>query len=185
MIDDGDFGAIGGIKIGRGNRSARRKRAPVPLCPPQLPHDLTCVRTRVTAVGSRRLSIWAMARPSTRLWEDEWLYTTNKHLHKFYIYNKISSSSVLYDHFIFVYIKRHCRIWGSHSGGVTTYSPMNANRRFEGICRLHHQGWRVSQGRNEHERGSKQWLSCCLLYAVENRGKSDENLSLRHFLPHE
>jgi hypothetical protein len=31
------FGAIGGIKIGRGNRSTRRKPAPAPLCPPQNP----------------------------------------------------------------------------------------------------------------------------------------------------
>jgi hypothetical protein len=29
----------GGKKIGRGNRSTRRKPAPAPLCPPQIPHD--------------------------------------------------------------------------------------------------------------------------------------------------
>jgi hypothetical protein len=28
MIDEGDCGAIGGMKIGRGNRSTRRKPAP-------------------------------------------------------------------------------------------------------------------------------------------------------------
>jgi hypothetical protein len=33
MMDEGDCGAIGGIKIGRGNRSTRRKPAPAPLCP--------------------------------------------------------------------------------------------------------------------------------------------------------
>jgi hypothetical protein len=33
MIDEGDYGAIGGMKIGRGNRSTRRKPAPVQLCP--------------------------------------------------------------------------------------------------------------------------------------------------------
>jgi hypothetical protein len=31
MIDDGDCGEIGGMKIGRGNRSTRRKPAPAPL----------------------------------------------------------------------------------------------------------------------------------------------------------
>jgi hypothetical protein len=31
------FGAIGGMKIGRGNRSTRRKPTPAPLCPPQNP----------------------------------------------------------------------------------------------------------------------------------------------------
>jgi hypothetical protein len=38
MIDEGDCGAIGGMKIGRGSRSTRRKPAPEPLCPPQIPH---------------------------------------------------------------------------------------------------------------------------------------------------
>jgi hypothetical protein len=31
------FGAIGGMKIGRGNGSTRRKPTPAPLCPPQNP----------------------------------------------------------------------------------------------------------------------------------------------------
>jgi hypothetical protein len=39
MIGGGDYGENGGIKIGRGNRSTRRKPAPVLLCPPQIPHD--------------------------------------------------------------------------------------------------------------------------------------------------
>jgi hypothetical protein len=47
--DDGEFG---GMKISRGNRSTRRKPAPAPLCPPQIPHD----RTRAAAVGSQRLT---------------------------------------------------------------------------------------------------------------------------------
>jgi hypothetical protein len=40
MIDD-DYGAVGGMRIGRGNRSTRRKPAPVPLCPPKNPNNLT------------------------------------------------------------------------------------------------------------------------------------------------
>jgi hypothetical protein len=39
MIGDGDCGEIGGMKIGRGNRSTRRKPAP----PQQIPHDQTLV----------------------------------------------------------------------------------------------------------------------------------------------
>jgi hypothetical protein len=31
----------GTMRIGKGNRSTRRKPAPMPLCPPQIPHDLT------------------------------------------------------------------------------------------------------------------------------------------------
>jgi hypothetical protein len=38
--DDEEFG---GMKIGRGNRSTRRKPAPVPLCPPQITLDQTRV----------------------------------------------------------------------------------------------------------------------------------------------
>jgi hypothetical protein len=37
----GDYdGEIGGMMIGRGNRSTRRKPVPMPLCPPQTPHTL-------------------------------------------------------------------------------------------------------------------------------------------------
>jgi hypothetical protein len=55
-IDDIVCGAIGGMRAGRGNRSTRRKSATVPLCPPQIPHDLTLARTRTAAVGSQRLT---------------------------------------------------------------------------------------------------------------------------------
>jgi hypothetical protein len=64
MIDDGDCGAIGGMKIGRGNRSTRKKFTPVLLCPTQIPYDLTRARTRAVAVGSQLLTAWAMARPN-------------------------------------------------------------------------------------------------------------------------
>jgi hypothetical protein len=56
MVDDGDCGAIGGMRIGRGNRSTRRNPAPAPLCPPHIPHDQTRARTRAAAVGSQRLT---------------------------------------------------------------------------------------------------------------------------------
>jgi hypothetical protein len=64
IIDDDEYGAFGGMRIGRGNWSTRRKPAPVPLCPPQMPHDLIWVRTRAAAVGSRRQTAWTMTRPS-------------------------------------------------------------------------------------------------------------------------
>jgi hypothetical protein len=51
---DYDNGEIGGM-IGRGNRSTRRKPAPLPLCPPQTPHAAR-TRTRAAAVGSQRLT---------------------------------------------------------------------------------------------------------------------------------
>jgi hypothetical protein len=43
MIDD-EGGAVGGMRIGRGNRST--------LCTLQIPRELTWARTRADAVGS-------------------------------------------------------------------------------------------------------------------------------------
>jgi hypothetical protein len=62
MIDDDDgdgddeCGAVGGMRIGRGNGSTGRKPASVPLFPPQFRHILTWARTRAAAVGRRRLN---------------------------------------------------------------------------------------------------------------------------------
>jgi hypothetical protein len=61
MVDE--YGAFGGMKIGRGNRSTRRNPAPVPFSLPHIPHDPTWDRTRAPAVGNRRLTAWGMARP--------------------------------------------------------------------------------------------------------------------------
>jgi hypothetical protein len=47
---------FGGMKFGKGNRSTRRKPAPVPICPPQIPLDQIRARTRAAAVGSQRLT---------------------------------------------------------------------------------------------------------------------------------
>jgi hypothetical protein len=44
VIGDGDCGKIGGMKIGKGNRSTRRKPAPAPLCPPQIPPPVLQMR---------------------------------------------------------------------------------------------------------------------------------------------
>jgi hypothetical protein len=50
--DNDECGAVGGMRSRMGNQSTRRKPAPVPLCPPQIPRDLTWARTRNAAVGS-------------------------------------------------------------------------------------------------------------------------------------
>jgi hypothetical protein len=47
MIDD-NCGAISGMRIGRGNRSSWTKPAPVPFCPPQIPHDQTRATNRMS-----------------------------------------------------------------------------------------------------------------------------------------
>jgi hypothetical protein len=67
MRDEDECEAIGGIKIGRGNRSTQRKPAPAPLCPPQIPHDQTRARTRAATVGNQELTYSLHHRS-----EDKW-----------------------------------------------------------------------------------------------------------------
>jgi hypothetical protein len=57
-----EYGAIAEMTIGRRNRSTREKPVPVKLCKPQVPHSPNCYWTRVTTMGSRRLTAWAMAQ---------------------------------------------------------------------------------------------------------------------------
>jgi hypothetical protein len=47
-------------------RSTLRKPGPAPLCSPQITYDLTLDRTRTAAVGSQRLTAWAMARHQSK-----------------------------------------------------------------------------------------------------------------------
>jgi hypothetical protein len=62
LIDDYVCEAVDWMRIGRRNWSIRRKPTPVPLCPPQIPHDVAWARTRTAAVGNRPLTAWVMAR---------------------------------------------------------------------------------------------------------------------------
>jgi hypothetical protein len=50
------------------------KPVPVPLCPPQIPHGLTPVRIRAPLVRGRRLTTWAMARPSSSVSPFMWAH---------------------------------------------------------------------------------------------------------------
>jgi hypothetical protein len=75
ITDDNECGAVGGMRIGWGNRSTRWQPVPVPLCPPQNPYGLTWGRTRAAVVGSRRQTAWAVARPTLSvagLWQWQW-----------------------------------------------------------------------------------------------------------------
>jgi hypothetical protein len=47
---------------------------------------------------------------------------------------------------------------------LTACSPLKFSRCFGGICQLHLQGWRISQDRNQHATGSKQYT--CLSYSL-------------------
>jgi hypothetical protein len=46
--------AVGGFIIGRGNRGIRRKPAPEPLCPPQIPYDLVWDRRRAAEMRNQQ-----------------------------------------------------------------------------------------------------------------------------------
>jgi hypothetical protein len=77
MMDDGECGAVGGMS-GRGNRSTRRKPAPVLLCPPQIPLDLIRARTQDAMVGSRQLTAWATAWLRRHISMEQWWNNENK-----------------------------------------------------------------------------------------------------------
>jgi hypothetical protein len=66
---DYDKGEIGGMMIGRGNRSTKRKPASVPLCPPQTPHACTDANPgrRVANPAPNRLS-YGTALPTKNLY---------------------------------------------------------------------------------------------------------------------
>jgi hypothetical protein len=106
--DDDECGAVSGMRIGRENRSARRKPAPLPLCPPQIQHNLTWVRTLVAAVVSRRLTSSAMARPC--------LYS--------YV-NEVSYESVL--RFLELEVLSAIFMKSSVFWDITAYSPVTVN----------------------------------------------------------
>jgi hypothetical protein len=57
---DCEDGYFGGMKIGRGHWSTRRKPDPAPICPRHVPLDQTRAWTRAAAVGSQRqpLELW-------------------------------------------------------------------------------------------------------------------------------
>jgi hypothetical protein len=51
-----EYGAVGGMRTDGGHQSTQRKPAPVRLCPPQIPHDLTWDKTQATVVASWQLT---------------------------------------------------------------------------------------------------------------------------------
>jgi hypothetical protein len=63
-----EYGSVGGMGIGRGKPCIQRKPAPVPLCPPQIPHKLTWDWTQAAMVGSPHLAAcFSKASPSILL----------------------------------------------------------------------------------------------------------------------
>jgi hypothetical protein len=67
MVGEGDYGAIGGMKIGRGNRSTRKNPALVSFCPPQIPHYFILDRTLVAANNRLSYGTTTMQRLTNQL----------------------------------------------------------------------------------------------------------------------
>ena len=78
------------------------KPVPVTICPPQIAHGLIRDRTRASAVRGRRLTAWAMARPSCRVtWRTDFahrlgLQTSQKVTQRFgnWIYSRPQKQNV-------------------------------------------------------------------------------------------
>jgi hypothetical protein len=123
--DDGRWWVwtIGGMRIGRENRSTQRKPAPMLLCQPQIPHDLTWDRTRAAVIGIRRLIARTMAWliiiiyfkckwVSTR-WQ--WYYSKTQHTN--YTLHKITHHAET----------KHSTQNYTNNKGDTTHNEHNAN----------------------------------------------------------
>jgi hypothetical protein len=48
-----EYAVFGGIRIDRGNQSTQRKCAPVPLCPPTIPHNQARDQIKATVMERR------------------------------------------------------------------------------------------------------------------------------------
>jgi hypothetical protein len=59
-------------------------------------------------------------------------------------------------------------------------SPLKVNRRLGGTCRLHLQGWSICQARNQHEAGSKRWLSTLVDFQQNSRCYIPEDRTLHN-----
>jgi hypothetical protein len=135
MIDD-ECGVVGGMRIGRGNRSTRREPAPVPLCPPQITHDLTWDRTRAC--------FYLYFPPSLCLC----LPVISFHIHifpssfvlLFISLTPFSISSLLLVYFFYDVISEvltEVVMKGTIFWDITLHSPLKVKRSFGGTYRLH------------------------------------------------
>jgi hypothetical protein len=86
MMYDDECGTVGRM-IGTGNRSTQRKPVPMPLCPPQIPHDLTWART------------WPPATNRLRYGPAANCIIKNRAVSK--AYNNVSKTIMFLRHFIF------------------------------------------------------------------------------------
>jgi hypothetical protein len=63
-----EYGAVGGKRGGRGNQSTSRKPMPVPLCPPQILHDLWLNPGHHDGKSLTNRLSYGIAPPQCRIW---------------------------------------------------------------------------------------------------------------------
>jgi hypothetical protein len=131
MIDDGDYGAIGGIKIGRGNRSTRRKPAPLSTTNPTLPEPGSNPGRRGGNPATNCLSYGAALQYLNENMGRDVLVTSGFHqVHggsakrismRAYVNIWTTLLTVLHDHSgstrVHVPLRKTGRLWGRNEGG--------------------------------------------------------------------
>jgi hypothetical protein len=85
-------GAVVVISIFNRNRIPQRKPAPVPLSPPQIPHDLTWDRTRSSAIGN-----WPL---TAEIWHDPNVYICRYHVRAHFCVHPLVDTSMRLCHLL-------------------------------------------------------------------------------------
>jgi hypothetical protein len=85
----------------RRKRSTQRKPVPVPICPPQIPHDLTWDRNQSSAMGNWLLTTRAMAWQTSELP----IHLHNQHIMYSYLLYVVHFWSVGHEYSAFVQMK--------------------------------------------------------------------------------
>jgi hypothetical protein len=111
------------------------KPVPVLLCPPQIPHGPTRDRIRVFAVRGRRLTAWAMARPSAEV-KNEWSYTSPPP-NAFMACTGKTFIMIIITIIIIRFQTRPCRICGG-TGARRSISPSTPIASSQYYCAVYH-----------------------------------------------
>ena len=112
------------------------KPVPVPLCAPKISHGLTQDRTRVFAVRGRRLTAWAMARPSAEV-KNEWSYTSPPPNAFMACTGKTFIMIIIIIIIIIRFQARPCRICGG-TGARRSISPSTPIASSQYYCAVYH-----------------------------------------------
>jgi hypothetical protein len=131
------------MRTGTGSRRTRKKPAPLPVSPPQIPHDLTWARTRAAAVGSQRLTAWAMARLQL------WSFCSSGSLYKIICWSRHISE------------ERICVSEKLQEGTSARYEHQNKRQ-------ILNRSLQESDVQNAHMPAGRSWFICVYVFAQIN-----------------